>query len=474
MSEQMHDVLIVGAGFTGSALAVELLRRLPQGARIMMIGEPNATGHGLAYRTTTPDHLLNVRAGRMSMIAGDAGHFVRWLDRQKADGEGIDGIADEYVPRSEYGRYIRETLFGTIADMRHRIDVEVVEDTAVDLRSQPPGFAVRTASGKQYATRFVALCLGHRPAAFPLRPTQVAPAARRHMIAEPFTDYRMTTIAPDARILMIGTGLTMIDQVLRLAEAGHRGPIVAVSRHGFLPMAHLPRRTEPQAIPLPDGAAGLSALVRTVVAAARAETRAGRDWRAIVDGLRPVTADLWSRLGNADRKRFVRHVESFWSVHRHRMAPAISARIASLREEGRLSVVAGRVVAVRQAGTHVSAAIRRRSVGTVELQPFDWIINCSGMSQDRDDPLLARIFSRRFAQPDHLGRGIEVNRDSAPVDGRGAPVPGLFALGPPTAGTFLEITAVPDIREQCASVAEKIVGELAGNSAAARRLQGSG
>ena len=46
-----HDVLILGAGFTGTALAIQLARRLPAGSRVLLVGTPKATGRGLAYGT---------------------------------------------------------------------------------------------------------------------------------------------------------------------------------------------------------------------------------------------------------------------------------------------------------------------------------------------------------------------------------------------------------------------------------------
>ena len=64
---------------TGTALAIQLARRLPPQSRVLLVGTPKATGRGLAYGTDNPEHVLNVRAERMSLFPDDPGHFVRWL-----------------------------------------------------------------------------------------------------------------------------------------------------------------------------------------------------------------------------------------------------------------------------------------------------------------------------------------------------------------------------------------------------------
>ena len=47
-----------------------------------------------------------------------------------------------------------------------------------------------------------------------------------------------------------------------------------------------------------------------------------------------------------DRRRFVERVSRRWEVHRHRMAPAVAAEPAVLRDDGRLRIVPAAAVSV--------------------------------------------------------------------------------------------------------------------------------
>src|SRR5688500_596869 len=49
-------IALVGAGFTGTALALHLLPRLPGGTTLLLI-DPRAPGNGVAYGTRAPWHL---------------------------------------------------------------------------------------------------------------------------------------------------------------------------------------------------------------------------------------------------------------------------------------------------------------------------------------------------------------------------------------------------------------------------------
>jgi uncharacterized NAD(P)/FAD-binding protein YdhS len=469
MTGTTYDVIIIGAGFTGSALAIQLARRLPAGGRVLLIGAPNATGRGVAYGTDNPEHLLNVRAERMSLFADDPGHFARWLERREPGRSARRNVPGSYAPRVLYARYIRDCLHEAIAEARSRVRVEVLEGTATDLQKGEFGYGVRTASGQRYQARAVALCLGHGQPEFPLDVHSVSGEVCDHLIADPWSDYRMRTIRADQRVLFIGAGLTMVDQALALDGAGHAGELTAVSRHGFLPLPHLPVRTEPRSIAIPQGEKSLRRLFRLVVAAVRREIEAGGDWRSVIDGLRPATQALWQGFDVADRRCFHRHLGALWSVHRHRMAAEVAERIARLRRDGRLAVVAGRVVAIRPSPRGVTVALRRRGGAAIELLPFDWVVNCSGTAPvggGEADPILRQIIGLGLARPDFRGSGIDVEASGAVISRMGTPTGGLYALGPLTAGRLFEITAVPEIRVQCVAVADALAEFVAANKRA--------
>jgi uncharacterized NAD(P)/FAD-binding protein YdhS len=86
--------------------------------------------------------------------------------------------------------------------------------------------------------------------------------------------------APDSTILILGTGLTMVDAAISLGESSHRGPIVALSRRGLLPQAHRRIETAPiQETELPSPAK-LAAFLHWLRARVRNEMRRGGDCEA--------------------------------------------------------------------------------------------------------------------------------------------------------------------------------------------------
>jgi uncharacterized NAD(P)/FAD-binding protein YdhS len=234
--------------------------------------------------------------------------------------------------------------------------------------------------------------------------------------------------------------------------------MVAVSRHGQLPATQLPRQSEPIAAPLKRGS--LTTLFRSIADAGRAEALAGRDWRAVIDGLRPFSQELWEGLSLDERRRFIRHAEAAWLVHRSRLAPAVGERIEALRTSGRLTIRAARLMSVAPAPDGVSAGLRPRGENAVRYETYDWIINCAGVGRLRPDamePLLGAMLAGGLVRLHPLGRGLDIRADHTAIDATNAPVAGLYVLGPLAGGHFFESVAVPEIAEQSARLATRLV-----------------
>jgi uncharacterized NAD(P)/FAD-binding protein YdhS len=429
-------VVIVGAGFSGTMLAVQLAR-LGE-LRVTLVERGPAPGRGIAYATRDPAHLLNVRAGKMSAFPDDPGHFARWLA-----GRGLGG-AEDFARRRDYGAYLQEQLLAAQAGGR----LALVRGEAVGVEANGDGARVRLAGGRTIAAQRVVLASGNLPprglAAF----DQAAPS----YCGDPWRPGLAEGLGADDVVLLVGTGLTMVDSAVALADAGFAGRIVAVSRRGLLPRVH--EAAAPAEIaPIAPGQ-NVTALLRAVRSNAER-----RGWRATIDALRPQTAALWRGASAGQRARFLRHLRPWWDVHRHRIAPAIADRIESLRAAGRLDLVAGRILAAAPAEGTVRVTIRPRGISRKRTIAAARIVNCTGADGDLDgiaDPLLAGLAAAGLVRADAHRLGIDTEADGAAVGADGAPSSFLFAIGPLTRGRDWEATAVPELRVQAEALARRL------------------
>lgn len=426
-------VAIVGGGFSGAMLAARLAER---GIASALIERTGTFGLGVAYSTPFDGHLLNVRANRMSAVDSAPNDFVDWLATHHPDRADPEGFA----PRRLYGRYVQERLASVEAAHPGVIDRVTGEAAAVE------GASVRLANGQIIEADAVVLTTGN-PAPRTADPSRHGAPGR--VIGDPWAAGALERIGPDDDIVIVGAGLTMIDMVLWLQARGWRGRAIALSRRGLKPRAHL---AQPDvALPPTDDLKQAPASRR--LAEAR---RLSRDfgWRGVMDGLRPITADLWAAADTATRARFVRHLRPWWDVHRHRIADGVAAAITALEDEDRLVIVAGRVRSIDETATGVSIAWRRR--GGEDQPPLTgrWLLDCTGPGHDpAKNPLTGPLIASGRARIDPLRLGLDLDAQGRVLAADGAPDDRLFVLGPPARAAFWEAIAVPDIRKRLEDVA---------------------
>jgi uncharacterized NAD(P)/FAD-binding protein YdhS len=454
------QITLIGAGFCGSALAVELLRQGGPDTRVTLVGQPETFGRGVAYGAARPEHVLNVRAKDLGADAQAPTDFADTL----ALGE--RGRLD-FLPRLAYGEYLQ-------AHLQQATDgasgFARIEEEAIAVDRVPGGFRVLLANGEDFFSEVVVLTVGALP---PQRLAGVGPrlAVDPRYIGWPWQDGAIDKIPPGARLLIVGAGLTMADVAVTLRQRDHRGPITALSRHGLLPQAHQEIPGPP--LELPPGVHhalrehDLRALVRTL----RQLSTVVDDWRRVVDALRPHLQPFWRGLDLAARARFLRHLRSHWEAVRHRVAPAVANQLQSLQASGQLRVMAGRLLRARLGVHDVEALIRPRGGESAWLGHFDVVIRATGLDTDIErtsHPLVATLRDSGLLGADPLGLGVDADRHLQLRDPFGTPVTGLYCLGPLLRGQLWEITAVPELRNAAKTLAARLLSQQvrAGHSSA--------
>jgi len=436
MKSDRVPVAIIGGGFSGTILAAQLARR---GIASVLIDGSGRMGRGVAYSTTEPAHLLNVRAEGMSAWAGEPDHFARLFEAEGGDPRG-------FAERRLFGRYLGEILDEAVAGGKTR----PMDATACSASRSDGGWQVVLDSGERIDAGALALAVGNQePEAL-----SAFTGVGDRFIGNPWGTSSHAAVAEIAAAgetaLLVGTGLTMVDLVLSLDAAGHSGRIVALSRRGLIPRSHAD--FEPSPVELSEVPQGSLRVLWRWLRRRSAEV----GWRAAIDSLRPHSRHLWQGLDGQQQRQFLRHARPWWDVHRHRIAPEVARLLAQLVADGRLEVIAGRIISARESKDSLEVEYRWRGASKSQLLDVAYAFNCTGPLHSivrTQDPLLRSLLDGGQVHADQLGIGLE-------VDDRSRAGEHLWALGPLTKGRYWEIIAVPDIRDQAAEVARDIELEL--------------
>jgi uncharacterized NAD(P)/FAD-binding protein YdhS len=453
--EREPRVAVVGGGFAGAAFALHLVRANGRRPIAIDIYEPRPLlGAGLAYSSADPSHRINVAAARMAVFAEDPTHFDRWFkDTGEADADPAALLADgrAYPRRAAFGRYM-DHLLRTAAAAFPNVRFRHRRAKVTDVAPKSGAYRLTAEDGAETEADLVVLSPGHPPPSQTRWVTDEAARAPRY-VGDPWRLGALTCIRLHDEVLIIGTGLTMADVVASLRAQGHHGPITAISRRGLTPR---PRTTLPvEAYGTfdrpPTGSA--ATLLQRVRSAVRKAAQEGKPWECVVDALRQQGTAVWQGLSPESRRRFLRHLRTWWDVHRYQIAPQIDDVLRKDLRSGRLKIIKADIqtIARYQGSFHVS--LRQRGPSPIPLVErfFDAVVNCTGPDHGsivQSNPLLCAMAERGLLRGDPNGLGIAVDRFARVIGADDAPVPNLFVAGPLARGYFGELMGLPQVSLQ--------------------------
>ena len=417
-SPRHGDIAVIGCGFAGAAVVAHLVAQLKAPAHIFVFEPASWLACGPAYSTPRPEHVLNVRANRMGLNTPE--DFYDWC--QSENGKHalqLAGVtshtADAFLPRMVYGAYLQQRWQETLSTAReHGIHLEVVPasitsiDTAMQLHTKEHG-------------------------SFFARAIVCSSGSALHDTTLWNTDFRALA-EQRTPIRIIGSGLSAIDAILSLAQAGYTQPIPCVSRHGKWPQIHSQSTALP-VVAIPPSSR-LSVLLRNLRNAMREQKDIA--WQNTLDALRPHTPALWNALAARSQRRFLTRYFSLWNRFRHRMPPQVAAMIHRLESTGQLT-------------------LKRANLPVAMQNQEACVLDCRGPHYGMLPEYLTTLLTNRTLQRHANGAGLASSAAGVVGCAQGVTV---YAIGALVLGQWLETTAVPELRTQARDIGHDIATRM--------------
>jgi uncharacterized NAD(P)/FAD-binding protein YdhS len=454
MSPQ-RTIVIVGAGFSGTLVAANLLRSQHWATtQIVLVERSTSVARGKAYAHRDYPYLLNVPAGRMSADPSSPLDFLSFAQHRIPD-----ATAEDFLPRALYGEYLEATLLDAEVSAPPHVQFERLcgDVCAIEKIGDGSGYRVRLSEGHTLDADDVVLALGNPPPA-----TLPGTEQLQQYVSDPWA--QPLRFSPGETVLLVGSGLTMVDVATAAAASSNEQVVIhSISRHGLIPpsqtqFSHSACRGD-SATMLRAASFSALTLLRSVRELADETVRRGGDWREAVTFIRNIAPSLWQRLPAREKRRMLRHVRPYWDVHRHRLPSETLAKLKHLRHRKKLHVHAGRLLRFEAEGSQIRVTWRARGAHELQTLLVDRVVNCTGPDYNvrrSPDPLMRSLLAQGLAASDPHNLGIRTSSYGALVDAQGCAATNLFYVGPMLRADHWEATAAQELRGH----AERLAGYL--------------
>ena len=441
----MGTIGIIGGGAAGVLTALRILSSDKNSKFKVIIFDKSKKkfGLGAAYGTTSPYHLLNVRAEAMSLFQETPEHFTAWLAEK-----GYGFTPKDFVPRQIYGKYI-DDVFSNICN-NNPSAIETIHDEVTSLKIEADKYVIQFGDTKSLPADYVVIATGNFP---PHSFSFISPHLRAPNYFENPWTINWEVVSRTRSLVLIGSGLTAVDVGFHLIKSGYQGKIVSLSRHGLLPSVHTEEGGASQST-LPSIEGSLKQKIKIL---REWLSNSKEPWQHRFDLLRPVTQSLWQSFTLEEAKRFIRHLQPYWDIHRHRIDPHINHVLAEAAKVGHFSVIAAKIESIAHVDDSLKVSYRPRHSENIENIDAECVINCTGPSSPflkSNSQLISQMMEDGLAVQDKLKIGIRTTKEGKVVSKNNN---NIWAIGSLRRGELWETTALREIKDQALLIARQIV-----------------
>ncbi len=461
--EDKTNIAIIGGGASGTIAAIHLLHEFKKPLRIYLLEkEQKFLFRGHAYSSSLKFERLNVPAGKMSIFSDLPMDFYDWLKLNRQQYSSSEITPESFVSRRWFGDYLAERLSeakGKANNSSFEIIVsEVVNISLLGITNQ---YEIELSDRKYIDADSIVFATGNEAPADLLNNMEKALLGTKY-VANPWQGNPFERLSPADNVLIMGSGLSMVDHAISLYKQNHSGKIYCFSRHGLLPL--------PQQIGA-DGNIDFNAdtseifhVFKALRSVVKKKAEQGIGWQQIINSLRDKTPAIWRRLSPSSKRTFLNRLKPFWEVHRHRIPLESAQLIDEMLIKGRLELLSGtrKPITVKNGGLVFQFIHSRdKSVRSVKI---DYVINCTGPSNNYTgygNQLIRSLLKKGWMKQDELRLGIETGYNGEILTTEETHLPNAYAIGPLRKAAEWESTAIREIKIQ----AEQLALDIALNDA---------
>lgn len=441
---------------------VHLIEKAEIPLKITVINSGYPFAKGVAYSSYSKSHLLNVTAGKMSAFPEKPEDFINWAHaRNEYKDVDRELLSHTYLPRILYGEYLEETWKKAIDNKPSNIELNIIEDKAVDIDLTGDMVSITLQNNPVITANKVALATGNSE---PRDPSIANNSFFSHpsYFRDSWKKESTDKLKSEKDILIIGNGLTMVDTVLGLMENGFTKTIYSVSPHGFGILPHRHNGTKYSGLEKElKEPYQLSKLVNLTHKHIRAVRKLGLTAEPIIDSLRPYTQKIWQSLTIQEKQQFLNRLRHLWGVARHRLPIHIHDMLQNLRIHGRLVVIAGKIIDIKESPKGIDVTFYNRKSRKNESILVERVINCTGPDasiKKSSNTLLLNLSKKGIATCDEIEIGIQADTtDFKLIDVNGRKLNNIYTLGANLRGMLWESSAVPELRSQAEKLSSVLI-----------------